>query len=656
MEKIIQTFWLPNKLDNSLLNTGGFVCPEINLMSWAFSCLQLCKFYPEVELHTNQAGKEILIDLLGLPYTKVHLSLETEFIDNLLPSMWAYSKIHTYSIQKEPFLHVDGDIFIWEPFNDKLVQSPLIAQNIEENLSVYKHCLKIIKKKLPFMPNWLEFDDLQIRAYNAGIIGGNDISFFKKYTSLAFEFYERNKKQLASLIETNLETNKHIHIIPEQYLFYKLSNKMNIQVMLQDEKKVDSEIGSFSQFVEIEKIPNEKKYMHVLGNYKRSKQHNDFVGFILKKEYPEYWEKIISIYKEKGILSDYMKRQIQMQKKSQKTVLPQIVNTADEYKYTKFLCKLYNIEMDSDEFLANCKLQDIANLERQLANFNMKSFLKSEIEVTPFNSYNKGINLFDQEGFEDNYIFVSPYHEIATTKFNWSKNLIATKKEEIENISPYKTSVLFYLDMHYFSNNYVWLDDSLVHLLEKIKSKPTKIKELLQLDNLQNNSQENVLLILKQWHAYGIIYLSKSDFITQEPSKAYIENQFNINTQISSCFEYIFDCYKTQKKDPEIIFQFEKPNKAITLQEIITVLKSHNFEALGVRGNLDNLNNVTVPAIAIVKLRGYLNLHVIITEITETHVTIYNTELKELEEYHKNHFSDIWDGILILLSPKEVLA
>ncbi|MNT87594.1 hypothetical protein D3C86_1737890 [compost metagenome] len=85
-------------------------------------------------------------------------------------------------------------------------------------------------------------------------------------------------------------------------------------------------------------------------------------------------------------------------------------------------------------------------------------------------------------------------------------------------------------------------------------------------------------------------------------------------------------------------------------------MKNHNFEAFGVRGNLDNLNKITVPAIALVKLRDCLNLHVIITKVTETYVTIYNTELKELEEYHKNHFSDIWDGVLILLSPKEVLV
>lgn len=648
MTKIIQTYWLPQKQDNAFLNTGGFTCPEIHYMSWAFSCLQLSKFYPEVELHTNKAGKEILIDILGLPYTKVHLSLESEFINNLLPSMWAYSKIHTYSLQTEPFLHVDGDVFIWKAFNEELMQSPLIAQNIEENLKVYEHCFKTIEEGIHFIPEWLKNKEQDIRAYNAGIIGGSNILFFKKYTELAFEFYEKNKSQFTSLIDTN----KHIHIIPEQYLFYHLSNKMDIQVMLQDEKKVDSEVGSFSQFVQIDKIPNEEKYMHVLSNYKKSKIHNDFIGFILKQEYPKFWQKIISIYQEKGILSDYIKRQIQMQNISQEIVLPQIIVPNEDLKLTKSLCKLYEVKINSKEFMANNKLQDIMNLEKQLADFNTKSFLKNNIETTPFNSYNKQTDSFCQKNHEDYYVFATPYHEIITTKFNWSENLNTNKKDEIEKLNPHKSIMLLYLDMCYYSDNYAWLNDPLLHLLEKIKAKPTKVLELLRLDNTPNDNENNISLILKKWHAYGIIYLSKSDFIAQEPSKCYTESQYNIKTQVFSCLKYIVEQYNIGQDWQKIISQFENPNKTITLQEIITTLKTLNFEAQGVRGNTNNLHKIIVPAITIVKLRDSINLHVVITKITETHITIYNTELKELEEYHLDFFSTIWNGVLILLSPK----
>jgi hypothetical protein len=55
----LHTFWNSQKQENALLNSGGFLAPEIHYMSWAFSCLQLRKFYKNVELHTNQQGKEI---------------------------------------------------------------------------------------------------------------------------------------------------------------------------------------------------------------------------------------------------------------------------------------------------------------------------------------------------------------------------------------------------------------------------------------------------------------------------------------------------------------------------------------------------------------------------------------------------------------------
>ena len=102
MIKIVQTFWNVQKGD-ILLNAGSYACPEIYWMSWAFSCLQLRKFYPDVEMYTDNAGKE-LFELLGLPYTKIHTTLENDkFMKNCLPELWAYAKIHTYSIQDKPF-------------------------------------------------------------------------------------------------------------------------------------------------------------------------------------------------------------------------------------------------------------------------------------------------------------------------------------------------------------------------------------------------------------------------------------------------------------------------------------------------------------------------------------------------------------------------
>jgi hypothetical protein len=476
MSKIIQTFWLSNTQKEGLLNEGGFVSPEIHYMSWALSCLQLLKFYPEVELHTNTAGKEVLIDLLGLPYTKVHLSLETKFIKNLLPCMWAYCKIHTYSLQKEPFLHIDGDVFIWKPFDVSLMQSPLIVQNIDEDLQVYANCLDILEKEAYYKPDWMLLPESPIRAYNAGIIGGGDIAFFKEYTDLAFEFYDKNKTQFDAM----QKYNKHIHIIPEQYLPYILSKNGKLKASVQNEKIVNRGNNEFSHFFEIDKIPFDESYMHVLGNTKKSKMHNDFISFVLKQEHPEYWKRIIAVFEEKNILSSYMERQIQMQNKTQEIVLPQTPNSIEDYKHTTFISKLFNLDFEKDKeaVLSNSKLHDLYIFESQIIEFNQKQFSKNNYSLNPFPNYKAETDIFKQTDYEDYYIFVNPYHEIITTKLEWSKHLATTNKEEINEMNPFKSIVLLYLDMHYFSNNSVWLNDSVFHFFEKLKSNPIKIGEL----------------------------------------------------------------------------------------------------------------------------------------------------------------------------------
>lgn len=649
MTKIIQTFWVSETQENIFKNSGGFICPEIYYMSWAFSCLQLTKFYDEVELHTNQAGKKILIDLLGLPYTKVFLSLETDFMDTLLPSMWAYCKIHTYSLQEEPFLHVDGDVFIWEAFDDEILKKSLVVQNIDENLSVYKHCLATIQNQAHFLPEWVTIDQAQIKAFNAGVIGGNDISFFKEYTRLAFEFYEKNK----FCFEDLHRENKHIHIVPEQLLPYVLAKKQNIETAFQNTKIVTPDNGEFSHFFEIDKIPFEGNYIHLLGNSKKSKVYNDFVIFILEQEYPQYFDKIISIYKQQNILSPYLERQFQMKKNTQEKVLSQIINQKEIFEYSNYFSKLYNVDFETEKeaIIQNPKLSDLYCWENSLSIFNKKTFHKINLDVVPFPTYKKNTNILEKQDFKDYYIHITPYHELINTDFPWNEGLKGTSKKEIESMNPFRSYVLIYLDIYYFSSNYIWLNDQLVHLIEKIKTSPTTIEELLE-TKLAEHEPDKSLLLLKKWYAYGFIYLSKSKPTSQENSKIYIEHQLNLKKQVSSCLNYVVSFYKIEGFSPKLISQYDEPHKIISLQEIIKTIQDLGFEAKGVRGNIENLNQITTPSIALVKFREFLNIHVVITKVTKNYIIIYNPESMKEETYSKDYFSSIWEGILVLIIPK----
>ncbi len=92
-------------------------------MGWALSCLQLRLLYQEVDLYCNSKAASLLKDQLGLPYTNVY---ETHNDLNLVnEKLWALHKIFTYSLQDDPFLHVDGDVFLFKELPDSLLGSEL---------------------------------------------------------------------------------------------------------------------------------------------------------------------------------------------------------------------------------------------------------------------------------------------------------------------------------------------------------------------------------------------------------------------------------------------------------------------------------------------------------------------------------------------------
>ena len=187
--KIVQTFWHGN---NSLLdNSFGWMNPQYHLMSWALSCLSLKDNYQNIVLYTDSHGYEIFAEQLKLPYTDIIIQY-----DNLTcpEPHWAYPKLLTYSLQKEPFIHVDGDVYLPNKLDNTIEMSELIAQNKEIGSSYYKSMMNHILQKDLLMPSFLkkELEKDSIMSYNAGIIGGNDLEFIAEYCRTAFNFIESN--------------------------------------------------------------------------------------------------------------------------------------------------------------------------------------------------------------------------------------------------------------------------------------------------------------------------------------------------------------------------------------------------------------------------------------------------------------------------------
>lgn len=300
--KIVQSFWSGPKAlaseKNILAISAGWISPEYHWMSWALSCLQLRKFYDRVELVTDEPGRHLLVDTLGLPYTSVSTDLQNSELDNLAPKLWAMPKVYTYGLQQEPFLHVDGDIYIAEPFSPQLLAAPIVAQNPELDLHIYPISLEHIERVATYLPPSLVHDRGQtshVLAYNAGILGGTAIDFFQAFRREVFTFIERNQAVMPELL-----LDECFNTIPEQYLLQTLAQEMGVPVACLFEEPV-TDIQHFEKFVNVQGFPHHVKYVHIIGAFKRLTGFYQFVANTLRQEYPTYYYHILRLCREQHI-------------------------------------------------------------------------------------------------------------------------------------------------------------------------------------------------------------------------------------------------------------------------------------------------------------------------------------------------------------------
>lgn len=287
--RIVQSYWSCSQTDLLKFN-AGWLSPEYNLMAWALSCLQLTKHYSKVVLYADTLSAKLLIDTLKLPYTEVVCNLDS--LNNYHPKLWALPKIHTYSLQEEPFLHVDGDVFIWKPFDTEFLNNGLVSQNMESATSFYESIMKLLEVGLNYFPSEIQTERDRgelIYAYNAGIFGGTDIDFFKRYTGKAFQFVNSNLRNLDKINPSDF------NIFFEQYLFYCMAKRENKKVAVLIPELIDDIMyGGFGDFIE---VPHNKQYLHLLGNYKRSEKICNELANRLRQDYPEYYYRIIALFK-----------------------------------------------------------------------------------------------------------------------------------------------------------------------------------------------------------------------------------------------------------------------------------------------------------------------------------------------------------------------
>ena len=82
-------------------------------------------------------------------------------------------------------------------------------------------------------------------------------------------------------------------------------------------------------------------------------------------------------------------------------------------------------------------------------------------------------------------------------------------------------------------------------------------------------------------------------------------------------------------------------------------LNEMGFNAKGVRGNMDALPQIPLPAIAHVVIKEQLQHFVVIYQVDKNQIKLMDPGTGKFEKYTREAFEKIWTGVLILLEPNE---
>ncbi|RMZ59371.1 peptidase domain-containing ABC transporter [Chryseobacterium nematophagum] len=82
-------------------------------------------------------------------------------------------------------------------------------------------------------------------------------------------------------------------------------------------------------------------------------------------------------------------------------------------------------------------------------------------------------------------------------------------------------------------------------------------------------------------------------------------------------------------------------------------LEEIGFNAKAVKGGVDALPQIPLPAIAHVIVNGHLHHYVVIYSVGKDKISVMDPGYGKMQDYSFKEFTDIWTGVLILLEPNE---
>ncbi len=267
--KAIYSYW---DTGDGLKSATNWYSTEFMLSFMVVSVLNTKKNFSKIEMITDSKSK-IWIEKLNLPFDKISTELD-EIDGKYSKNSWAVGKIKAYSIQNEPFIHIDLDVILFNGLSKSLLSKDVIIQNYEYLKNdiwskFYLPFVDIIESNCSDLPE--NFSE-KYRAFNMGIYGCNNLEVNKIYCDTVFNFLDKYEKSLYE----KLILDK-ICVVWEQYFCDLIcsSHKLNVGVVLD---VVTNEV-------------NEGGYIHLMSNKSDKNVGESYINLV-KSELPDYYRRI----------------------------------------------------------------------------------------------------------------------------------------------------------------------------------------------------------------------------------------------------------------------------------------------------------------------------------------------------------------------------
>ncbi|MGV3761632.1 peptidase domain-containing ABC transporter [Parapedobacter sp.] len=129
--------------------------------------------------------------------------------------------------------------------------------------------------------------------------------------------------------------------------------------------------------------------------------------------------------------------------------------------------------------------------------------------------------------------------------------------------------------------------------------------------------------------------------------------QHDIADCAAACLASVLAWYRRDVPIARIRQYASTDQKGTTAWGIIQAAQKLNLSAKGVRGNIEALPDIPLPAIAHVVVRQRLQHYVVVYSVSKTHVQVMDPATGTIDKMPLSTFKESWTGVLILLSPDD---